>query len=125
MQYLLPETTVRGAGAGPVLDISETRGETLILTLVISRIVEKESIELSIWGSPDGENWGAVPLATFPQKFYCGTYEMRLDLSNRFDVRYLRTQWEAGRWGSIKGKPVFTLYILAHSAERQFAYAGA
>lgn len=125
MQYLLPETTVREAGAGPALDVCDSRGETLFLTLVISRILEKESIDVSIWGSSNGKDWGAFPLASFPQKFYCGTYEMHLDLSTRPDVRYIRAQWDTGRWGSVKGKPLFALSLMCHTSDRQFAYAGA
>ena len=125
MQYLLPETTVREAGAGPALNVSDSRGETLILTLDITHVLEKESIDVSIWGSPDGSDWGPFPLASFPQKFYCGTYEMHLDLSTRPDVRYIRALWNAARWGSIKAKPLFTLSLLAQTPDRQFAYAGA
>lgn len=125
MKYLLPETTVREAGAGPVFDVSEAMGETLILTLVITRILEKETIDVSIWGSPDGRDWGMCPLASYPQKFYCGTYKMSLDLSSRLDVRCLRVQWDAGRWGAGKGKPLFTLSLSVQSSRRQYAYAGA
>ena len=125
MDFLLPETTVREAGAGPAIDIGEQRGGTLILTLGITRILEKESIDISIWGSSDGSDWGTLPLASYPQKFYCGTYQMHLDLSPRPDVRYLRAQWDAGRWSQGKGKPLFTLYLFIQTADRQFAFAGA
>ena len=125
MEFLLPETTVREAGGGPVVDIGEERGGTLVLTLGITRILEKESIDVAIWGSPDRLDWGNVPLATFPQKFYCGTYQMVLNLSNRPEVRYLRAQWDAGRWSWQKGKPLFTIYLLVQTHDRQMAYAGA
>jgi hypothetical protein len=125
MEFLLPETTVRGAGVGPVLDIGETSGGTLILTLGITRILEKESIDVAIWGSPDGFDWGNIPIATFPQKFYCGTYQMHLNLSTRPDVRHLRAHWDAGRWTMGKGKPLFTIYLFVQAHDHQFAYAGA
>jgi hypothetical protein len=125
MQYLLPDTTVREAGAGPAIDIGEARGETLLLTLVITRILEKESIDITIWGSADGRDWGTIPIASYPQKFYCGTYRMRLDLSTRADVRYLQAKWDTGRWGAAKRKPLFTISLFIHSADRKFAYAGA
>lgn len=124
MQYVLPETTVREAGVGPAFDVGEARGETLILTLGITRILEKESIDVSIWGSPDGHHWGSFPLASYPQKFYCGTYQMHLDLSPRPDVRYIRVQWETGRWGSVKTRPLFTVYLSVQTPDRQFALAG-
>jgi hypothetical protein len=125
MEFLLPETTVREAGAGPATEIGESRGGTLLLTLGITRILEKESIEVGIWGSADGSDWGTIPLATYPQKFYCGTYQMHLDLSTRPDVRYLRAQWEAGRWSLGKGKPLFTIYLFSQAHDRQYAFAGA
>jgi hypothetical protein len=125
MEFLLPETTVRTAGSGSAIELGEDRGGTLILTLGITRILEKESIEVAIWGSHDGSNWGSVPLASYPQKCYCGTYQMYLDLSTRPDVRYLRCQWDAGRWSMGKGKPLFTLYVFMQTPDRQYALAGA
>ena len=124
-QFLLPEITVREAGSSPVVHIGEEHGGALTLTLGITRILEKESIDVSIWGSPDGVDWGAIPLASYPQKFYCGTYPMRLDLSTRPDVRYLCARWDAGRWSLGKGKPLFTLYVAVQVTEPQFALAGA
>jgi hypothetical protein len=125
MQFLLPETTVRDAGAGPAIDVGDSRGRVLILTLGIIRILEKESIDVSIWGSPDGRDWGEMPIASFPQKFYCGTYQMHLNLASRPDVQYLRVQWDAGRWMAGKGKPLFTFYLFAQAPERQYARASA
>jgi hypothetical protein len=125
MEFLLPETTVREAGVGPALEIGEAAGGTLILTLGITRILEKESIDVAIWGSSDRLDWGTIPIATFPQKFYCGTYQIHLDLSQRPDVRYLRAHWDPGRWSTGKGKLLFTLYLFVQAHDRQFAFAGA
>jgi hypothetical protein len=125
VEFLLPETTVRDAGAGPAIYLGEERGETLILTLGITRILEKESIDVAIWGSADGCDWGTIPLASYPQKFYCGTYQMQLDFSTRPDVRYLRAQWNTGRWSMDKGKPLFALYLFMQANDRQMACASA
>ena len=46
-QFLLSETTVREAGAGPELGLGDQQGETLLLTLGITRIIEQESIDIS------------------------------------------------------------------------------
>src|ERR1035437_5107001 len=89
-QFLLPETTVREAGTSPDITLSDQQGGTLILPLGITRIIEQESIDISIWGSADGAEWGAKPLVSFPQKFYCGTYQIILDLSSHLDVKFLR-----------------------------------
>src|ERR1041385_2580018 len=110
-QFLLPETTVREAGASPDLQIADQAGQTVILTLGITRIIEQESIDISIWGSTDGVDWGAKPLTGFPQKFYCGTYQIVLDLAERPDVKYLRAKWQVNRWGKGDPKPLFSVYL--------------
>jgi len=89
-QFVLPETTVRAAGTGSEIHLGEEPNATLILTLGITRIIEQESLDLSVWGSADGSEWGAKPLASFPQKFYCGTYQILLDLSDHPGVKFLR-----------------------------------
>jgi hypothetical protein len=123
-QFLVPETTVREAGTGPDLAIGEQEGGTLILTLGITRIIEQESIDVSIWGSADGTDWGAKPLIAFPQKFYCGTYQIILDLSDHSEVRLLRAKWQVSRWGKGDPKPLFTVYLFVQEMSRQLAAAG-
>jgi len=124
-QFLLPETTVREAGTGAEISLGDQQGESLILTLGITRIIEQESIDISIWGSADGSDWGAKPVTTFPQKFYCGTYQILLDLSDRPDVKYLRVKWAVNRWGKGDPKPLFTIYLFAQSMSRQLVAVGA
>jgi hypothetical protein len=119
-QFLIEETTVREAGAGDDIDLGETQGETLILTLGITRIIEQESIDVSIWGSADGTDWGAKPLLAFPQKFYCGTYQMVLDRASH-PVRYLRVKWQVNRWGKGDPKPLFTFYVFAQAMQHMAA----
>jgi hypothetical protein len=116
-EFLIEETTVREAGTGPVVDLGETRGETLILTFGITRIIEQESIDLSIWGSGDSKEWGSKALAVFPQKFYCGTYQILVDLSGQPNVRYVRVKWGVNRWGKGEPKPLFTIYVFAQEME--------
>jgi hypothetical protein len=124
-QFLLPETTVRAAGTGAEVLLGEEPNGTLILTLGITRIIEQESLDLSIWGSADGTDWGAKPLASFPQKFYCGTYQILLDLNVRSDVKFLRVGWKVNRWGKGDPKPLFTIYLFAQDMSHQMAAAGA
>ena len=123
-QFLLPETTVREAGTGPDLGLGEDRGGTLILTLGITRIVEQESIDISIWGSTDGKDYGAKPLVAFPQKFYCGTYQILLDLGDHPDVRFLRAKWQVNRWGKGDPKPLFTVYLFVQQMASELAAVG-
>jgi hypothetical protein len=124
-QFLLPETTVREGGTGSEISLGEQPGETLILTLGITRIIEQESIDVSIWGSADGTDWGTKPLASFPQKFYCGTYQILVDLSERPDVKFLRAKWAVNRWGKGDPKPLFTIYLFVQAMSRQLVAVGA
>jgi hypothetical protein len=112
-EFLIPETTVREGGTGLEFSLGEDCGGVLLLTLGITRIVEQESLDLSIWGSPDGTEWGTKPLIAFPQKFYCGTYQVQLDLSTRPHIRRLRAKWQVKRWGKGEPKPLFTIYLFA------------
>jgi hypothetical protein len=124
-EFLLPETTVREAGAGSQIDLGDQTGGTLLLTLGITRIIEQQSIDISIWGSTDGSGWGARPVASFPQKFYCGTYQIAVDLTDRPQVRYLRVQWQVSRWGKGDPKPLFTIYVFAQALQPELAAASA
>ncbi|HTS28546.1 MAG TPA: hypothetical protein VMH81_21890 [Bryobacteraceae bacterium] len=118
-QFLLPETTVREAGTGPELDLGQAQGGTLIVTLGITRIIEQQSIDISIWGSPDGTEWGTKPLIAFPQKFYTGTYQILLDLTDSPQVKHLRSKWLVNRWGKGDPKPLFSIYLFVQAMQQQ------
>ena len=121
-QFLLPETTVRELGTGPVIELGNHKCSCLVLTLGITRIIEQESIDLSIWGSSDGEDWGTRPIVAFPQKFYCGTYQIILDLTDRSAITHLRVKWGVNRWG--KGdttKPLFGIYVFVQAMQPAMA----
>src|SRR5260370_33572048 len=124
-EFLLTETTVREAGSGPAVVLGEQKGGTLVLTLGITRIIEQESIDLSIWGSTDGTDWGTKPIATFPQKFYCGTYQIIADLTDRDDVKYFRVKWALNRWGKGDPKPLFTIYVFAQALQQELVMVAA
>jgi hypothetical protein len=124
-EFLLPETTIREAGAGSEIDLGEHMGESLLMTLGVTRIMEQQSIDISIWGSTDGTDWGTKPVASYPQKFYCGTYQIAVDLSGLPQVRYLRAKWQVNRWGRGDSKPLFTVYLFAQSVQPEMAAASA
>lgn len=123
--FVLPETTIREAGAGPSLDISEFQGGVLLLTLGITRIIEQESLDVAIFGSSDDVEWGAKPLISFPQKFYCGTYQILLDLKDQPDVKYIRAKWQVRRWGRGEPKPLFSIYLFAQPMQTRVMALGA
>jgi len=123
--FLLPETTIREAGNGSELDLGDMRGRVLLVTLGITRIIEQESLDVAVWGSADGKEWGAKPLVSFPQKFYCGTYQILLDLTEHSDLRFLRANWTVQRWGKGDNKPLFGFYVFAQEIKHQVLAMGA
>lgn len=124
-EFLLSETTVREAGNGPVINLGAYQGGVLILTLGITRIIEQESLDLAILGSSDGQDWSGKPLIAFPQKFYCGTYQLVLDLTDRPDVEYIRVKWQVNRWGKGDPTPLFDLYVFARELSPEAVAIGA
>lgn len=117
-QFLIPETVARENGVSAPIEVGSSAGKPLLLTLGITRIVEQESLDISIWGSPNGTNWGERPLTKFPQKFYCGTYTLMLDLSRHPGVRYLRGEYKLNRWGRGDSVPLFGFYLFVQEAAR-------
>jgi hypothetical protein len=120
---LLPETKVRAPGISPEVDLGEAHDETLLLTLGITHTIEQESLDVTVWGSADGKEWGIQPLLSFPQKFYCGTYQALLNLKPYTGLRFLRAKWNVRRWGRGDMKPLFAFYLLAQGAKSRAASA--
>ncbi len=114
--FLVPETTSRHDGSGPVVEIGEAAGRTMLVTLGITSVIEQESLDVQIHGSPDGANFAPEPLLAFPQKFYCGTYALVLDLTGRPEIRFLRASWRMKRWGRGEPTPLFGFYLFAEEA---------
>lgn len=123
--FIHPESTVREPGSSQALDLGTSQGGLVLLTLGITRIIEQESLDVTVWGSPDNADWGAKPLTAFPQKFYCGTYQIMLDLTRHPGVKYLRVQWKVNRWGKGESKPLFGFYVFAQDFEEQTLAIGA
>jgi hypothetical protein len=111
-QFLIPETVVRKDGTGPTVPVD---APSILLTLGINRIVEQESLDVSIWSSADGEAW--TELAAFPQKFYCGTSSLLLDLKTHPDAKILQARWKMGRWGRGDLTPLFGFYVFAEEIQ--------
>ncbi len=106
--FLVPEkTAVTASGDGPAIDIRKLKGRIFLLTLRITRVVEQESLDVSIFTSPDGERWDAKPLAAFPQKFYCEEAPLLLNLTARPDIGFIRARWAVNRWGRGTLLPMF------------------
>jgi hypothetical protein len=102
-----PRTTVSAKGDGPALDVSSASNRVFLLTLSITKIIEQESLDVSIYGSADGATWTAKSIAAFPQKFYTEEFPLLLDLTAQPDVRFVRAHWEVARWGRGTETPMF------------------
>ncbi len=110
--FLLPERIVREDGQGADVALENThQNKRLLLTLSITRILERETLEVSIHGSRDCTTWH--PLAAFPKKSYCGTYALPVDLTSNPDVLHLRVHWKMSRWNQSNPKPVFGFQVFA------------
>ncbi|MGH9524870.1 MAG: hypothetical protein ACRD3E_20285 [Terriglobales bacterium] len=122
--YLVPEgTKVSAKGDGAPVDILGMTNRVLLLTLTIAGIVEQESIEVSIFGSANGEAWSEKPVASFPQKFYRGDHPLLLNLNEHPEVKMLRAHWEVGRWGRGEATPMFEFHLRAREVPAEMVGA--
>ncbi len=118
--FLVPEKTVVTAkGDGPALDVSRPKGRIFLLTLAITNIIEQESLEVSIFGSADGATWDAKPVAAFPQKFYREEVPLLLDLKARPEIKFVRADWEVGRWGRGTETPMFEFHVMLREVPQE------
>ena len=105
---LIPENTkLTSTADGTPIDISETVSRTFFCVLTVTQQIEQESLDVSLWGSADGLDFGKRPLLKLPQQFYRGTTKMVLDISLKPDIKFLRARWELNRWGRGTPLPMF------------------
>jgi len=104
---LVPLQTVTAKGDGSAVDVNGATNRVFLVTLAITKIIEQESLDISIYGSADGATWVAKSIAAFPQKFYCGESPLLLDLTAHPDVKFVRAHWEVARWGRGTDTPMF------------------
>ena len=109
--FLVPEIAVESNGEREPMALGENAGKTFLLTLAITRILEQQSLDVSIWGSADGTDWGTKPLLAFPQKFYQGVSQLLIDLREKPKIKFLRTKWTVNRWGVGPTKPRFSFLV--------------
>ena len=109
---LVPSKTVATAkGDSPAVDVSGASSRVFLLTLEITKIIEQESLDVSIYGSGDGATWSPKSIAAFPQKFYCEQAPLLLDLTTHPEVKFVRAHWEVARWGRGTETPMFELGV--------------
>src|SRR6202140_421865 len=105
---LIPSNTrMEANGNGAAFDITASATRTFLCRLTVTEQIEQESLDVSIWGSADGETWSKKPLLMLPQQFYRGTTKLILDLSLRQETKFIRARWELNRWGRVAPTPLF------------------
>ena len=105
---LVPAGTVATTkGDGQAVDVRGATSRVFLATLSITRIIEQESLDVSIYGSPDGATWEAKSIAAFRQEFYTGETPVLLDLTAHPSVKFVRAHWEMARWGRGTETPMF------------------
>src|SRR5579862_8346198 len=112
-------TTASAKGDGPVVDVPSSHTQVFLVTLAITKIIEQESLDVSIYGSADGATWSVKSIAAFPQKFYCEEVPLLLDLSEHADVKLVRAHWEVARWGRGTETPLFELGVIMKEVPAQ------
>ena len=111
---LIPRgTRVESNGNGESLDISGSATRTFLCTLEVLDQIEQESLDVSVWGSADGQAWGTHPIIKLPQVFYRGEERMILDLTMRPEVKFVRAHWDLVRWGRVAPLPMFVIGLSA------------
>jgi hypothetical protein len=100
-------TKVTASGEGAPVDVSGSATRTFLVKMQIDDVIEQESLDLAIWGSADGQNWGQMPILKFPQRFYRGETRMVLDLTVKPEVKSIRARWTLNRWGRVAPTPMF------------------
>lgn len=105
---LVPSGTVATAkGDGPAVDVSASSTGVFLATLTVTKIIEQESLDVSIFTSADGATWGPKSVAAFRQEFYTGETPLLIDLREHSDVKFVRAHWEVARWGRGTETPMF------------------
>jgi hypothetical protein len=107
LELIPANTRLQATGDGASFDISGVASRTFLCRLTVTEQIEQESLDVSIWGSADGEAWPKKPLLKLPQQFYRGTTKMVLDLSLRPEVKFIRARWELNRWGRVAPTAMF------------------
>ena len=102
-----PGTVVTAKGDGQAVDLSGAASRVFLGTLSITKIIEQESLDVSIFGSSDGATWEPKSIAAFRQEFYAAETPLLLDLTAHPNVKFVRAHWEVARWGRGTETPMF------------------
>jgi hypothetical protein len=102
-------TRLTANGEGQPFEISSNSTRTVLCSMEINEQMEQESVDISVWGSANGEDFGKMPLLKMPQRFYRGETRQVLDLSLKPEIRFIRAKYDLTRWGRVAPHPMFVL----------------
>jgi len=106
-----PGTRVTANGHADAAEIRTSQTRTYLCTLNITDQIEQESLDVSIWGSADGQDFGKQPILKLPQRFYRGETRQVLDLTTRPEINFIRAHWDLFRWGRVAPHPMFVIAL--------------
>ena len=109
LDLIPPGTRLTANGEGQSFEISPSQTRTFLCSMEITDQMEQESVDISVWGSADGQDWGKMPLLKMPQRFYRGETRQVLDLSLKPEIRFIRAKYDLTRWGRVAPHPMFVL----------------
>ena len=113
---LLLEEEVRCSALGTGIELGPARGQILQLVLDIRRMSERQTIDMLVWGSTNGTDWGPRPLVTIPRKYYCGSYSYKLDLTEHPDVKFINAEYRVNKPGAVLSMTAEMAHELAMAA---------
>ena len=111
----------RKTATARAVDIRASSTRTFYCTMLIREQIEQESVDVSIWGSADGENWGTQPLLKLPQQFYRGETRAVLELTLVPEVNFIRAGWDLNRWGRVAPSAHVRSWIAPRGSSRHAA----
>ncbi len=113
LELIPAQTRVTANGHGAAVDVRSSGARTYLCTLEIYDQIEQESLDVSIWASADGQDFGAKPILKIPQRFYRGDTRQILDLSFLPHVNFIRAGWDVVRWGRVAPHAMFVIGLRA------------
>ncbi len=113
---LFPEQFVQGCGSGPVIELGLAQGKPLHCSLTINRITQQHTLDIAVWGSEDGADFGSRPVVAFPSKYYCGTYHHMLEFDSDSKIRFVRVDYRFNCWGHQVAAPLCVFTMTAEPA---------
>jgi hypothetical protein len=81
-------TRLTANGEGQPFEITSSTTRTFLCSMEITDQMEQESVDISVWGSADGQV---------------------LDLSLKPEIRFIRAKYDLTRWGRVAPHPMFVL----------------